>query len=49
MYIMTNICLTSFLQLAAGDLAEDQLTDWITVRSAPISATLRAPPTRDSP
>jgi len=49
MYIMTNTCLTSFVQLAADDLAEDQLTDWITVRSPPISATLRAPATRDSP
>jgi hypothetical protein len=49
MYIMTNICATSFLQLAASDLAEDQLTDWITVHSAPITTTLRAPPTKNSP
>ena len=29
-------CVTTFLTLAAGDLAEDQLADWIAVHSATI-------------
>ena len=30
---------TTFLQLAAGDLTEDQLTDWIATNSSPRTAT----------
>ncbi len=35
--------------LAAGDLSEDELADWITVHSAPIAKTLQAPPATKSP
>ena len=42
-------CVTTFLQLAAGDLTEDQLSDWISTHSAPIAGTLRAPPATESP
>ena len=28
-------CVTTFLQLAAGDLTEEELADWITAHSAP--------------
>ena len=42
-------CVTTFLQLAAGDLTEDQLADWITTHSAPVATTLRAPSTKGSP
>ena len=30
-------CVTTFLQLAAGDLSEEQLAEWITVHSAPLA------------
>ena len=30
-------CVTTFLQLAAGDLTEDQLTQWIAGHTAPIA------------
>ena len=42
-------CVTTFLQLAAGDLTEDQLADWITAHVAPVARTQRAPPARESP
>ena len=42
-------CVTTFLQLAAGNLTEDQLSDWISTHSAPIVGTLRAPPATESP
>ena len=42
-------CVTTFLALAAGDLTEDELADWITVHSALIAKTLRAPPASKSP
>jgi len=35
--------------LAAGDLTEDELADWIAAHSAPIAKSLRAPPARESP
>ena len=35
--------------LAAGDLTEDQLADWITAHVAPIAKIQRAPPARESP
>jgi death-on-curing protein len=35
--------------LAAGDLTEDGLADWITAHSTHIRKTLRAPPATDSP
>ena len=34
--------------LAAGDLTEDQLADWITAHVAPVAKTPRAPPARKS-
>jgi len=42
-------CVTTFLQLAAGDLTEEDLADWITIHSAPIAKILRAPPASKSP
>ena len=30
-------CVTTFLQLAAGDLTEEQLTQWIADRTAPVA------------
>jgi len=42
-------CVTSFLQLAAGDLTEDQLADWISAHVAPIAEIQRASPARESP
>ena len=30
-------CVTTFLQLAAGDLTEDQLTEWIAAHTAPLA------------
>jgi len=42
-------CVTTFLQLAAGDLTEDQLADWITAHVAPIARIQRAPPAGESP
>jgi death-on-curing protein len=42
-------CVTSFLQLAAGDLTEDQLADWISAHVAPIAKIRCAPPARESP
>ena len=38
-----------FQSLAAGDLTEEQLADWLTVHSTHFSKTLRAPPAKDSP
>lgn len=35
--------------LAAGDLTEEQLTQWFAGHTAPIGKTLRAPPAKDSP
>ena len=35
-------CVTTFLQLAAGDLTEDQLADWIAANSGPRIATSRS-------
>lgn len=35
--------------LAAGDLSEDQLAEWITAHVAPIARVQRAPPARESP
>lgn len=35
--------------LAAGDLTEDQLADWITAHVAPIARIQRAPPASESP
>ena len=35
--------------LAAGDLTEDQLADWITAHVAPIAKIQRAPPASESP
>jgi death-on-curing protein len=29
-------CITTFLQLAAGELTEDQLADWISANSSPL-------------
>ena len=34
--------------LAAGDLTEEQLAEWITIHSTHTSKTLSAPPTKDS-
>jgi death-on-curing protein len=42
-------CVTTFLQLAAGDLTEDQLADWISAHVAPIAEIRRASPARESP
>ena len=42
-------CVTAFLRLAAGDLTEDQLADWITAHVAPVAKTQRAPPASESP
>jgi death-on-curing protein len=42
-------CVTTFLKLAAGELTEEQLTDWITVHSTHIGKTSRPPPAKDSP
>ena len=42
-------CVTTFLQLAAGDLTEDQLADWITAHVAPIARIQRADPASESP
>jgi len=42
-------CVTTFLPLAAGDLTEEDLADWITIHSAPIAKILRAPPASKSP
>jgi death-on-curing protein len=41
-------CVATFLALAAGDLTEAQLADWITIHSTHVGKTLRAPPAKDS-
>ena len=35
--------------LAAGDLTEEQLTEWIAGHTAPVAKTSSAPPAKDSP
>jgi death-on-curing protein len=40
-------CVTTFLALAAGDLSEDELAEWITAHSATIENTLRAPAAKE--
>jgi len=42
-------CVTTFLALAAGNLTEEQLAEWIAGNTAPSAATLRVPPIEGTP
>jgi death-on-curing protein len=41
-------CVATFVQLAAGDLTEEQLAEWIAVHNASVTKTSRTRPAKDS-